>query len=561
MGCDVRAAPWPTAAAPLSLRAACGTRSSQDLSTVNNLKLSTRLALGFGLVLVLLVAVATIGISRMSSLNHQLEEIVNVNNRQTSLAMSMRMAINQVAVATRNIVLITDDAGMKAEVERLQKVRADYDAAEQALGKMFDAPETRPEEKAMFANILALKASARPAVNKVVELGLQNKLEEATTVLVQEAQGRQNDWIKALGELAAFEEQLNRQAADEAMAAYASGRTAMLVSSGLALLIGIGAAALLMRGILRQLGGEPAYATEVVQRIAAGDLSVPVQLRAGDDRSLLAAMRGMQRSLAQVVENIRSGSDSIATGSGQIASGNADLSQRTEEQASNLQQTAASMEQLTGTVKASADTARQATSLANAATTVAGKGGEVVGKVVQTMDEISQASKRIGDIIGVIDGIAFQTNILALNAAVEAARAGEQGRGFAVVAGEVRTLASRSAEAAKEIKSLIGASVEKVEDGTGLVAEAGRTMDEIVAQVRRVNDLIAEISAATVEQTQGISQINDAVTQLDQVTQQNAALVEESAAAADSLRNQAAMLVQSVAVFKTHAPSTASMPA
>ncbi len=528
---------------------------------MNNLKLSTRLALGFGLVLVLLVAVATIGISRMSSLNHQLEEIVNVNNRQTSLAMSMRMAINQVAVATRNIVLITDDAGMKAEVERLQKVRADYDAAEQALGKMFDAPETRPEEKAMFANILALKASARPAVNKVVELGLQNKLEEATTVLVQEAQGRQNDWIKALGELAAFEEQLNRQAADEAMAAYASGRTAMLVSSGLALLIGIGAAALLMRGILRQLGGEPAYATEVVQRIAAGDLSVPVQLRAGDDRSLLAAMRGMQRSLAQVVENIRSGSDSIATGSGQIASGNADLSQRTEEQASNLQQTAASMEQLTGTVKASADTARQATSLANAATTVAGKGGEVVGKVVQTMDEISQASKRIGDIIGVIDGIAFQTNILALNAAVEAARAGEQGRGFAVVAGEVRTLASRSAEAAKEIKSLIGASVEKVEDGTGLVAEAGRTMDEIVAQVRRVNDLIAEISAATVEQTQGISQINDAVTQLDQVTQQNAALVEESAAAADSLRNQAAMLVQSVAVFKTHAPSTASMPA
>ena len=247
----------------------------------------------------------------------------------------------------------------------------------------------------------------------------------------------------------------------------------------------------------------------------------------------------------------RPSSDSIATGSSQIATGNQDLSQRTEEQASNLQQTAATMEQLTSTVKNSADTARAANQLANSARDVATQGGVVVGQVVETMDQITAASKKIADIIGVIDGIAFQTNILALNAAVEAARAGEQGRGFAVVAGEVRTLAQRSAQAAKEIKTLIGDSVEKVEAGSRLVGDAGRTMTDIVLQVRRVNDMLGEITAATSEQTTGIGQINDAVTRLDQVTQQNAALVEESAAAAESLKQQASRLVDAVAVLKT----------
>ncbi|KQW44591.1 MULTISPECIES: methyl-accepting chemotaxis protein [unclassified Roseateles] len=519
---------------------------------MNNLKLSSRLALGFGLVLTLLAIVATIGISRMAQLNSQLEGIVNVNNAESRLAVAMRVAINQVATATRNIVLLTDEAAMKAEAERLQKSRADYDAAEQQLGKMFnDLAETSTEEKALFARIRELKETARPLINKVLELGLANKAEEATLALMKEAQPAQNAWLLALGELAKLEDDLSKKAAADAEAGYAIGRSLMLGASLVALLVGIVAAVVLTRSILKQLGGEPAYATDVVSRIAGGDLSVTVDVQAGDTTSLLAAMKRMQAALVEVVDNIRSGSDSIATGSGQIATGNADLSQRTEEQASNLQQTAASMEQLTSTVRNNADVARQATSLASSASTVAAKGGEVVGKVVHTMEEISASSKRISDIIGVIDGIAFQTNILALNAAVEAARAGEQGRGFAVVAGEVRTLASRSAEAAKEIKSLIGASVEKVENGTGLVAEAGRTMDDIVAQVRRVNDLIAEISAATVEQTSGIGQINDAVTQLDQVTQQNAALVEESAAAADSLRTQADLLVKAVATFKT----------
>ncbi|WP_375575265.1 methyl-accepting chemotaxis protein [Paracidovorax oryzae] len=306
------------------------------------------------------------------------------------------------------------------------------------------------------------------------------------------------------------------------------------------------------RSITRQLGGEPDYASGIVRQIAQGNLAVDVETRSGDQSSLLAGMKDMRDQLARVVGQVRQSSDSIATGSTQIATGNADLSQRTEEQASNLQQTAASMEQLTATVKNNGDTARQATQLANSASEVAERGGTVMGQVVSTMGSISDSSRKISDIIGVIDGIAFQTNILALNAAVEAARAGEQGRGFAVVASEVRSLAQRSSDAAKEIKALISTSVEKVEAGSQQVEEAGRTMADIVTQVKRVNDLISEISAATQEQAQGIGQVSDAVSQLDQVTQQNAALVEESAAAADSLRAQAGRLVDAVSQFRLH---------
>jgi len=270
----------------------------------------------------------------------------------------------------------------------------------------------------------------------------------------------------------------------------------------------------------------------------------------GEVAEMMLAMQQMQASLVRIVGEVRLSSDSIATGSSEIATGNADLSQRTEEQASNLEETAASMEELTSTVKNNADTAHKAAALAGEASRAAVQGGEVVGQVVSPMEEISAASRKITDIISVIDGIAFQTNILALNAAVEAARAGEQGRGFAVVASEVRSLAQRSADAAREIKTLIGASVEKVENGTQLVSEAGRSMEGIVAQVQRVSDLIGEISSATSEQTTGISQVGEAVTHLDQVTQQNAALVEQSAAAADSLRHQAAKLAEVVSVFR-----------
>jgi methyl-accepting chemotaxis protein len=297
----------------------------------------------------------------------------------------------------------------------------------------------------------------------------------------------------------------------------------------------------------------------IARTVAAGDLRSSIDVQRTDEAGqLLQALKDMNDSLLRTVAQVRGNAESVATASSEIAQGNTDLSQRTEEQASNLQQTAASMEQLTSTVKQNAETARQAEQLARHASTSAAEGGQVVDRVVTTMSDISQSSRRIGDIIGTIDGIAFQTNILALNAAVEAARAGEQGRGFAVVAGEVRTLAQRSAEAAKEIKALIGASVERVEAGSALVNDAGRTMQDIVGQVKRVSDLIAEISAASVEQTQGIGQIGDAVTQLDQVTQQNAALVEESAAAAESLRLQAAQLNEAVAIFQVPGQAAAA---
>ncbi|SFN17844.1 methyl-accepting chemotaxis protein [Variovorax sp. OV329] len=304
------------------------------------------------------------------------------------------------------------------------------------------------------------------------------------------------------------------------------------------------------RGLRRQLGGEPAQAADITLRIAQGDLSVPIALRKDDDASLMHSLKAMRDSLAQVVGEVRSGTETIATASGQIASGNQDLSSRTEQQASSLEQTAASMEELTSTVKQNADNARQANQLAVSASEVAVKGGTVVGQVVDTMASIDASSKKIVDIIGVIDGIAFQTNILALNAAVEAARAGEQGRGFAVVASEVRNLAQRSAAAAKEIKGLINDSVGKVRAGSQLVGEAGQTMQEIVGSVKRVTDIMGEITAASHEQTQGIEQINQAISQMDQVTQQNAALVEEAAAAAASLQEQAGGLVHAVSVFR-----------
>lgn len=338
--------------------------------------------------------------------------------------------------------------------------------------------------------------------------------------------------------------------------------TQMLWLMGAALLLSIGglvAFGLWVRTrIWRAVGGEPADVAAVANAVAQGDLTTQVAVEAGDLHSIMAALKDMTGNLGTLVSDVRNSSDSIATGSAQIAAGNADLSQRTEQQASNLEETAASMEEISSTIKQNSDTARQANQLATSASEAAARGGVVVDEVIVTMEGIDASSRKISDIIGVVDGIAFQTNILALNAAVEAARAGEQGRGFAVVASEVRSLAQRSANAAKEIKALIGESVEKVQAGSRLVNDAGQSMQDIVTQVRRVTDLIAEISAASIEQTQGIGQIGDAVNELDQVTQQNAALVEESSAAAESLKQQALRLSQAVAVFRVRASASAS---
>nr|WP_315596165.1 methyl-accepting chemotaxis protein [uncultured Cupriavidus sp.] len=334
---------------------------------------------------------------------------------------------------------------------------------------------------------------------------------------------------------------------------YASARNLMIGALLTMAVLVVALAFGLARGLVRQLGGEPAYAAQVAGEVAAGNLAVNVVLKPGDTSSMLHAMNRMRLTLADIVHHIKASSESVASASGQIAQGNADLSQRTEEQASALEQTAASIEELAVTVRQNADNAGHADNLAKNASSLAERGGKVVGDVVTTMSDISKSSDRIVDIIAVIEGIAFQTNILALNAAVEAARAGEQGRGFAVVAGEVRTLAQRSAAAAREIKELIEGSVGKVDAGSVLVGEAGHTMQEIVEAVRQVSQLVADISAASTEQTSGIEQVNAAVTQIDEVTQQNAALVEEASAAASALDEQSRSLLNSVAVFRLSA--------
>jgi methyl-accepting chemotaxis protein len=451
--------------------------------------------------------------------------------------------VQVVAGALRNVLLAVDPADVKQETDRIA-------ASRRRISERLDRVEASMaggDAKAQVDELVAARAAYASTLEKALALVQTEKVDDAKALLRGDLRTAQANYLKQIDAAVAL-------ADARVKAEQASADAAVVVAKRTAWALGIGAllvAALLAATIVASVTRPLADAVTVARAVAEGDLGHRVQVDGSNETAqLLRALVGMQDSLAKVVGDVRRNADSVATASAQIAQGNQDLSQRTEEQASALEQTAASMEQLGSTVRQNADNARQANQLALKASTVAVEGGEVVGSVVETMKGIDEASKRIADIIGVIDGIAFQTNILALNAAVEAARAGEQGRGFAVVAGEVRSLAQRSAEAAKEVKSLIGASVERVERGTALVDKAGSTMTTVVDAIRRVADIMGEISAASAEQHSGVAQVGEAVTQMDRTTQQNAALVEESAAAADSLRQQAQQLVQLVAVFK-----------
>ncbi|MEC5162031.1 methyl-accepting chemotaxis protein [Janthinobacterium sp. CG_23.3] len=529
---------------------------------IAHMKVATRLGIGFALVATLLAIVTGLGINRMAGMRDRMDEIIKVNNVETRLASAMDLTITERALALRNLILLSEPAEIQIEVARIATQAKKYDDAQGKLGQMFATLATTTEqEQALLEKIRQQSALAAPFIAKATELGLAKQGDAAYKLLRFEFRPVQKKWWELLRELSAIEEKQSEQAAAAAEAAYAGARSMMLGFGALALLVSIAAAWMITRGLVRQLGGEPDYAAEVAGKIAAGDLTVAIRTRPGDVTSLMYAMKAMRDSLSHIVGQVHASSSTIATASQQIASGNLDLSSRTEQQASSLEETASSLEELTSTVKQNADNARQANGLAMSASEVAVKGGAVVARVVDTMGAINSSSVKIVDIIGVIDGIAFQTNILALNAAVEAARAGEQGRGFAVVASEVRNLAQRSAAAAKEIKILIDDSVQQVDSGAKLVDQAGHTMDEIVASVKRVTDIMSEISCASLEQTSGIEQINQAVIQMDNVTQQNAALVEQAAAAAATLQDQTADLAQVVSVFRLDADYAGARPA
>ena len=521
-----------------------------NLLGLTTLRLGARLALGFGVVIVLLIALSGLSIFRVSSINTSLATIGDVNSVKQRYAINFRGSVHDRAIALRDVTLVPAKDQVQAEIGLIKKLAEDYARSAGPLDDMVAKPDNTAEERSALAKIKEVESRALPLTTKVIDLRLADKGEDATRLLLEQARPAYVEWLASINRLIDLEEAKNKAESAQARSVAQGFQSLMLMLCALAMGLGALIAWLITRGIVKELGTEPRTAASLVSAVAQGDLSVPIELRPGDTTSLMAKLHEMQISLVSVVSKVRQNSHAVETTSAQIAQGNNDLSGRTEQQASALEETAASMEQLSSTVKQNADNAKQANQLALGASTVAIQGGEVVSQVVTTMKGINDSSKKIADIISVIDGIAFQTNILALNAAVEAARAGEQGRGFAVVASEVRSLAGRSADAAKEIKSLITASVERVEQGTMLVDQAGATMTEVVASIGRVTDIMGEISAASSEQSIGVAQVGQAVSQMDQATQQNAALVEESAAAAESLKSQAQQLVQTVAVFK-----------
>ena len=524
---------------------------------MNNFKISTRLSILLGVLSLLLVAIGGIGLFGISASNDALKKVYE----DRTVPMGQLAEIQNLLLRNRLAIASSLVTPSPQEIAKnTTEIEANKGVITQAWDRYMATTLTPEESKVANAFSASRTKFFQEGLDPAVEALRANDMEDAKEIMREKIVPLYAPVREAISALMTLQIDEAKAEYNVAMARYNTVRivfiTAIVAGVLFAFIFGMS----LVRGISRSL----AQAIDASNAVAQGDLTHTIHVSGKDEVSqLMVSLSAMKSSLVNIVGNVRQGTDTIATASSQIAAGNQDLSSRTEQQASSLEETAASMEELTSTVKQNADNARQANQLAVSASSVAVKGGTVVSQVVGTMGAISTSSKKIVDIIGVIDGIAFQTNILALNAAVEAARAGEQGRGFAVVAAEVRSLAQRSAAAAKEIKALIGDSVDKVEEGSKQVAEAGRTMDEIVGSVKRVTDIMGEIEAASREQTQGIEQINQAITQMDQVTQQNAALVEEAAAAAASLQEQASGLSQVVSVFKLDsesAPNALSSP-
>jgi methyl-accepting chemotaxis protein len=516
---------------------------------ISTLKVSTRLCLGFGLMLIMMLVMIGVALTCLSGIG-------DINTRTLDKDWVEADAVNTIDVLTRANARIAMElliAPDKAQMANLyEKIVANRTAIGDRLEKL-DKLLSDPKERTLVAKIRGARARYAGSLATVDKLMEGDKRDQAIDFVRAEMLPALDAFQEPITALSSLQKGLIVGSNAEVKNNIEFTCVLLMILGACTLLAGAAAAFLITRTLLHQLGGEPGYAASIANRIAVGDLTVAIDIRPGDRTSVLSAMKAMRDSLVDIVSQVRGGADSISTASGQIASGNFDLSSRTQRQAGALEETAASTRELTGTVKQNLDSARQVNLLAQSASEVASKSGAIVSKVVDTMGTIDASSKKIVDIIGVIDSIAFQTNILALNAAVEAARAGEQGRGFAVVASEVRNLAQRSSGAAREIKALIEDSVEKIGVGAGLADQAGISMDEVVASVKRVTDTMAEIMSASQAQSIGIEQVNKAIGQMDKVTQQNASLVEEAASAAEALQAQAAALATVVAVFKLDA--------
>ncbi len=524
---------------------------------LRNLRIGTRLGIGFGVILTMLIVLLAADSFFSASNRHQMIAGLELSNAKTTLAGAMKSGLLEGGIALRNIGLQTD----MGEIDKLKTVAKIHRARLIEARDKLIATGLSEAEKKIIENVNQLDMETEAPYKEAYLMILQFNNEEAVKVIATKIDPLQQKAILEINKLLDLQNAASQRLSAETESRGSRISMVLFTIGGAMLLIGAAFSVFMTRSITRPLR----EAVEIAQRVAAGELSYHDDVTGSDEISeLLAALKDMNDSLHRIVSEVRIGTDAIATASGEISSGNSDLSSRTETQAGALEETASTMEELTSAVRHNADNAKQANTLVIAASDFAVKGGKEVNQVVSTMNSIKDSSRKIVDIIAVIDSIAFQTNILALNAAVEAARAGEQGRGFAVVASEVRNLAQRSAGAAKEIKTLIGDSVEKVDAGGKLVDAAGKTMDDIVTSVKRVADIMSEITAAGQEQSSGIEEVNRAITQMDEMTQQNAALVEQAAAAAESMEDQAASLAKIVSAFRledTKAPAQRSFAA
>jgi methyl-accepting chemotaxis protein len=523
---------------------------------IRNMGIGQRLAVGFGVVIALLVMLAALSYLRIATLNQEVATMVKERYPKTVLANAIKADVNEATRSMLNVLIMTDPDQVKPELGIIAAKNANAATALAELAKN----TTDPRGQAILKEIAAIRAKFIPSQQGFIDLINEDKKDSAMVKFMFSVRPQQARYFEQLDKFTAYQNEAMVSAGDDATVASHRTQLMILVLAVGASIISVVVAFLATRSITGPLG----EAVDVARRVADGDLTSVIDVTSTDETGqMMEALKHMNGSLTRIVAEVRAGTEAISSASREIASGNLDLSVRTEQQAASLGQTSGAMRELTGTVQQNADHARQADQLAGKASAVALRGGSVVAHVIDTMGSITASSKKIVDIIGVIDGIAFQTNILALNAAVEAARAGEQGRGFAVVAAEVRNLAQRSAAAAKEIKTLIGDSVDKVREGSTLVEQAGVTMDEVVTSVRHVTDIMGEITSASQEQSVRIANVNHTIVEMDETTQQNAALVEEAAAAAASMQEQAAKLARVVSVFKLEpgpAPALSTRP-